>query len=104
MASTTYVVPNLSDLTDTEGSTAYDFMAFTPSAINVQDFYVIITPMEDPYRAFAEEDVQVQPQVTLIMTVTLSEDYSGNLLGEVPSLTLQRTISTGVYGEVISYE
>jgi len=43
----------------------------------------------------------VQPQVTIIMTVSLSDDYSSGLLGDAPVITLQRTVSSGVYGEVV---
>ena len=104
IGSTSYDIPDLDDLTDTDPTTTTDFQAFTPSSINIEDFSVLITPMEDPYRAFAEEDVQVQPYVTIRMTVTLSEAYGSNFLGETPTITLQRTVSTGVYGEVVSYE
>lgn len=81
-----------------------DFMPISPDTLNIESFQIFVVPMEDPYRGFAEEEMQVQPHVTIVMTVSLSENYSGNLLGEVPSLTIQRTISTGVYGEVESYE
>jgi prepilin-type N-terminal cleavage/methylation domain-containing protein len=80
-----------------------DFESITPSALNISSFYVYVAPFEDPYRAFAEEDVQIQPQVTIVMTVTLSDEYS-NRLGSVPTITIQRTVSTGVYAEIPSYE
>jgi prepilin-type N-terminal cleavage/methylation domain-containing protein len=102
-SSTVTDTPDSSDLTTVEDPET-DFMPITPKQINVEDFYVILTPMEDPYRAFAEEAVQVQPFVTIFLTVTLSEDYAGNLLGELPSITLQRSISTGVYNTITSYE
>jgi len=97
-------VPDSADLTDTDPTTATDFQAFTPSSINIQDFYVLIAPMEDPYRAFAEEDSQVQPYVTIRMTLIVSEDYGTSFIGETPTLTLQRTVPINVYGEVVSYE
>lgn len=81
-----------------------DFMPLSPSTLSVESLYVILSPSEDPYRAFAETEVQVQPQVTIVMTVTLSEDYGANYLGTPPTMTFQRTISTGVYSEVLSYE
>ncbi|MFA5792412.1 MAG: prepilin-type N-terminal cleavage/methylation domain-containing protein [Candidatus Gracilibacteria bacterium] len=81
-----------------------DFKPITPSAINVREFYVQISPLEDPYRAFAEEDSQIQPQITITLTVGLSQNYAFGLLGDLPTITLQRTISTGVYSKVESYE
>lgn len=97
------VVPDYNDLTDGYENT--DFRYISPSDIDIEEFYVYLAPIEDPYRAFGEEaeKVQIQPYVTIVLTVTLSEDY-GDVLGEVPSITLQRTVSTGVYSEVTSYE
>lgn len=80
------------------------FMPLTPDTINIEEFYVVVAPVEDPYKAFGEEDAQIQPHVTLVMTVGLSESYGSNLLSTTPSITIQRTISTGVYSEVESYE
>lgn len=81
-----------------------DFIEISPEALNISHFDVLIAPYEDPYRAFGEADVQVQPQVTLSLRFTLSTDYSWGLLGSTPAITLQRTVSTGVYGKVISHE
>jgi hypothetical protein len=97
-------IPWNDDLNYHEGTRQEDFMAITPTAVTIESFYVLIAPLEDPYRAFAEEDVQIQPHVTIIMTMSLSEEYSQNLLGNVPSITVQRSISTGVYTDVNSYE
>lgn len=94
--------PDASDLTDS-GDSADEFVPISPSRLNVSGFAIYISPFEDPYRAFAEEDSQIQAQVTIVLTVTLSDEYATRLLGEVPSITLQRTISTGVYSEVTSY-
>lgn len=80
-----------------------DFVALTPDALNIEEFKIIVNPSEDPYRAFAEGDEQIQPQVTIILKVSLSSDYSSGLMGEVPSILIQRTISTGVYSKVPSY-
>lgn len=96
--------PDPADLTNTDSGDGADFMPISPSALNVESFVVLISPTEDPYRAFGEEDAQIQAQVTLILTVTLSKDYGGNFLGELPTITLQRTISTGVYNAIESYE
>lgn len=106
---TEYSIPDENDLVDTDSGdeddlTQNDFMPLSPSPISIESFYVLLGPSEDPYRAFSEPDVQVQPQVTIIMTVSLSNDYAQGLIGDVPSITVQRTVSTGVYREVESYE
>lgn len=95
--------PAPGDLTNaTADSTNFKYL--TPSLLNITSFYVYISPIEDPYRAFAEDSlaVQMQPQVTIVFTATLSSSY-GTFLGTTPSITLQRTISTGVYSKINSY-
>lgn len=95
--------PDSADLEN--GSDSSSFMPITPSKLHIEEMYFYISPVEDPYRAFAEEDsaTQLQPQVTIIITATLSSDY-GTIVGNTPSITVQRTISAGVYSEVTSYE
>ena len=102
-ASTELGGPASSDLTNTTTDTS-NFEFITPSMLNITSFYVYIAPIEDPYRAFGEDSlsVQIQPQVTIVFTATLSSDY-GTLLGTTPTITLQRTISTGVYSKINSY-
>lgn len=96
--------PSASDLTSVDTGDAKDFIPLTPKNLTVSQFYVIVSPLEDPYRAFGEAKTQVQPQVTILMTVSLSNAYTWGLLGKVPSITLQRTVSTGVYSKIPSYE
>lgn len=97
-------IPASDDLTDANNPSDDDFMPIVPSALNIESFYIYIAPFEDPYRAIAEEAVQIQPQVTIVFTATLSDEYSNMLLGDVPEIIIQRTVSTGVYSEVSSYE
>lgn len=96
-------VPDPDDIEVTLESTQRDFMPITPSTIDIQNFYVYIAPVEDPYRAFAEENAQIQPQVTIVFTAALSDSYAAGLLGEVPSITIERTVSTGIYEKIVSW-
>jgi prepilin-type N-terminal cleavage/methylation domain-containing protein len=95
--------PNPVDLTDAD-SDDLNFMPITPKNINLQEFHVFIAPLEDPYRAVGEEVGQTQPQITIVMKISLGSDYDYGLLGEMPSVTIQRTISTGVYNKLETYE
>lgn len=81
-----------------------DFVGLSSTNLSVVIFSILVAPSEDPYRGFGEEDAQVQPQVTITMEVSLSDEYSSGFLGDVPSILIQRTISTGVYSKVLSYE
>ena len=96
--------PDYTDLEDGDQAALDNFRPLTPSALTVDDFYVYITPLEDPYRAFSEEEIQIQPQVTIVLTMSISEDYASGFLGDTPTISIQRTVSTGVYSEVTSYE
>lgn len=85
-------------------ATLEDFKAISPAALDILEFSLMITPTEDPYRAFGEADVQVQPMVTVFLTVSLSDDYDQGRLGNgKPVIRLQRSISTGVTQLVPSY-
>ncbi len=85
-----------------------DFIPFTPSRINVKDITFYITPVEDPYKAFAESYENVgmktnihQPKVTIVLTV---EPISNVKYGtNYPSLTVQTTVVPGLFSEVFSY-
>jgi len=95
--------PDPADLTDGV-SDDDNFMPITPKNINVEEFHVYVAPLEDPYRAAGEVVGQTQPQVTIVMKISLGSDYDYGLLGEMPAITIQRTISTGVYHELETYE
>jgi len=92
-------LPNPVDLTDGD---RYDtnFVPLTPSSINISEFYFYLSPIEDPFKGFAEdsedviESVQVQPKVTIII---IAEYIADNVLGSTaPNIQVQTTIGTGV--------
>lgn len=97
-------VPDETDLINNDDPEDGYFMPVSPNMLNIESFQVLVSPLEDPYRAVAEENMQVQPQITIIMTVTLDDEHSNRLLGDAPTITIERTISTGVYSTVTSYE
>ncbi|MFA6528405.1 MAG: prepilin-type N-terminal cleavage/methylation domain-containing protein [Candidatus Gracilibacteria bacterium] len=97
-----YVVPEYD--ADLQGSIDDDeFEPITPEGLDIIDLHFFITPLEDPYRAFAENDQAVlqHPRVTIVMTVAPSADL-GQGLGSDWSLTLQGTASTAVFDVVPS--
>lgn len=81
-----------------------DFEPITPGNLDViaLDFY--IAPLEDPYRAFAEEENAIlqHPHVIVVMTVAPSEDLTKGLLGADWTLTLQGMASASVFDVVPS--
>lgn len=86
----------------------YDqFIPISPLRSNIIDLKFYISPLEDPYKAFAETDPStgtlVQPHVTVIMTMEPSAVEMQNYLGEIPRKTLQTTIYSDIQQEVRSY-
>jgi len=86
----------------------YDgFVPITPLRTNVTSLKFFIAPLEDPRKAFAETDpakgIQQQPHVTVLMTLQPAESELTDFAGELPTLTLQATVSSRVYNEVKSY-
>ncbi len=85
-----------------------NFVPFTPSRVNIQSIKFFISPTEDPHKAFAEANADMgtitnvhQPKVTVVLTVEpLSNAKSGT---NYPSLTVQTTVTPGLFTEVMSY-
>lgn len=81
------------------------FIPISPLRTDVKNITFYVLPVEDPRKAFAEEDVIYNPRVIVVMTVTPTQAqlnrYGGN--GIPPELTLQTTISSRIQTEVKSY-
>lgn len=91
-----------------EGANLFEgFVPISPLRTNVENLQFFVAPMEDPRKAFAEtntaENIQQQPHVTVVMTLTPSADQLTNFAGEVPKITLQTTVTSRVNNEVKSY-
>jgi len=103
--------PEISSITipsKTDADTPFDpnissFVPISPLRSNIKDLKFFIYPLEDPYKAFAEDDVQYQPYITIVMTLTPSSKEISNYSGTVPEVTIQTTISTGVRNKISTY-
>jgi prepilin-type N-terminal cleavage/methylation domain-containing protein len=102
----------LSDLESTlDGTTAgtryQGFVPISPLRTTIKDLRFYVSPLEDPRKAFAEtlttDVIQQQPHVTIVMVLQPAESELGTFGGEVPTITLQSTVSSRVYNEVKSY-
>jgi prepilin-type N-terminal cleavage/methylation domain-containing protein len=88
---------------DIESISSSEFQPITPLRTNVSSLDFIISPIEDPYRAFVETEVLAHPTVTIIMTLELTEETENAYPGVFEPLTLQTTVAAGVIGAVNSY-
>jgi len=90
---------------ETFSTTASPFTPISPLRSTVTDIHFIITPKEDPYKAFDEADVQIHPSVTIVMTLEPSSTEKTTLpTGQQDqSITVQTTVATGVTSRIKTY-
>ena len=79
------------------------FIPITPLRSTVKELKFIINPLDNPYNAFAEKDMQAQPTVTIILTVGLAEALKADYPGDFPDITVQTTVMAGVKERFNSY-
>jgi prepilin-type N-terminal cleavage/methylation domain-containing protein len=83
------------------------FIPISPLRTNITDLKFYISPLEDPYKGFAETDVAsgtlVQPHITVVMTAEPSVMERLDYFGAPPTETLQTTIYSDVRKNVRSY-
>lgn len=97
------VIDTWNPLSDFSG---YTFQKIQPDSIKITSLKFFISPLEDPRKAFAqfEDSIQIQPQVTILMTAQPSELYSRGIKGDVPSITIQTTVTARAQNEVKSLQ
>lgn len=79
-----------------------DFVPISPLRLNIKKLNFVISPLEDPRRAFGENDpnIQMQPQVTILMEVEPSTAFKFPFISDNFNLKLQSTVTAGVLKEV----
>lgn len=81
----------------------HSFIDISPSALNVVDLKFLITPEDDPWKAYNMNDVQIQPHVTIQLTVEASKKLVDTTFEDhIPSITLTSTVTTRNYSEIKS--
>lgn len=83
-----------------------DFVPLSPTRTDIKKLKFYVSPLEDPYKAFAENNltVQIQPHVTLYIEAEPSAENQGGLNKQtLPKVSVQTTVSSRVYHEVPSY-
>lgn len=80
-----------------------DFAPISPYNLDITDLRFYIAPIEDPHKAYDEFPQIIQPYVTIVMTATVNDPRIDQLPVLQRSITLQTTVSSGVYDEITSY-
>jgi prepilin-type N-terminal cleavage/methylation domain-containing protein len=100
---TLLAVPDRLDSYDENYDNIYDnFVPISPLRVNVKNLRFIVSPIEDPRRAFGETDpnIQMQPQVTILMELEPSSAFKFPFISDNFNLKLQSTVTAGVLKEV----
>lgn len=77
------------------GAFAKDFVPVSPLTVNITQLNFLISPLENPHYAFAEQSEQEQPRVTIILTVEPNRDVLG-VRDEFAPFTIVETVSARV--------
>lgn len=80
----------------------YSFVDISPNALNVVDLKFMIAPADDPWKAYSMNDYQIQPHVTIQMTVNANPKLVTTGQASPPSITLTSTITARNYDEIKS--
>jgi prepilin-type N-terminal cleavage/methylation domain-containing protein len=79
------------------------FVPISPKRSTVKDLVFIISPLEDPFKAFNEPTMQAHPSVTVIMKIGLSEEEKKNYPSDFQDIIIQGTFTSGVLTKINAY-
>lgn len=87
------------------GSNRDDFVSITSPLLEITNLKFIISPLEDPRKAFNEnsESVQNQPHVTVLITIKAAHSELIGIRGPAPEISLQTTVSSRILNEITSF-
>lgn len=94
-----YSLPFKSDHTGNFNANQNSFFPITPFRTSIKSLQFIISPVDDPYKAYNEPNMKMHPTVTILLTVRPSETdrarYPGGWKDEY-DVKIQRTVTAGV--------
>ncbi|QQR83894.1 prepilin-type N-terminal cleavage/methylation domain-containing protein [Candidatus Peregrinibacteria bacterium] len=76
------------------------FVDITPDSLDVVDLSFIITPTEDPHKAYNDPALQIQPHVTIKLTVRANPTIANSFDSTNPTITLMTTATSRLYNGV----
>ncbi len=86
--------------TDNAGKSSY--VDITPDTIDVVSLEFVITPPDDPRKAYNEPSVQLQPNVSVKIVARASQEIASTFKGKTPSIVLNSTVSARATKEIIT--
>ncbi len=79
------------------------FIPISPLRSSIKSLSFIISPVDDPYRAYAEDGMLAQPSITIILKMGLSSEAEKDYPGTFKDITVQTTVAAGVKNKIESY-
>lgn len=99
LAAYKYSLPFKADHTGNFSVNQSSFFPITPFRTSVKNLKFIISPPDDPYKAYNEKNMKMHPTVTILLTVEPSSAdkarYPGGWKDEY-TVTIQRTVTAGI--------
>lgn len=85
-----------------------NFVPFTPSRVDIEDIKFYVSPAEDPHRSYAESNLNKGTLTTvhqpkIIISLTIQPSSNVRYKTKHSSLTVQTTVTPGLFAEVASY-
>jgi len=81
----------------------HSFIDISPNALNVLSLKFMISPEDDPWKAYKIKNVQIQPYITIQLTVAANPKLINGIDNDrIPQITLTSTVSTRNYDEIKS--
>ena len=79
------------------------FVDITPTSLDVVDIKFIISPENDPRKAYNNDLIQIQPHITIKLVARANPTLAARFQTDrSPSIILESTVSTRAYNEIIT--
>ncbi|MBU0576991.1 putative metal-binding motif-containing protein [Patescibacteria group bacterium] len=83
--------------------TENSYIDITPASLDIVDVKFIVSPMDDPRKAYSNNSVQIQPHVTIKLIARASPSIANQFTtGNTPDIVLESTVSARAYNEIIT--
>jgi prepilin-type N-terminal cleavage/methylation domain-containing protein len=90
-------------VTDPANPDENSFVDITPASLDIVDLKFIVSPTDDPRKAFDTDEVQIQPHVTIKIVARANPAIAAQFRsGEVPDIVLESTVSARAMNEIIT--
>ena len=76
------------------------WQALTDDTIDIQSLYFLISPNKDPWKVYENDDIQIHPHATILMSVQHSPQILSTLAQKSSPIYFQTSVSSRVYDSI----